>query len=420
MKKKNAIKIILIILVTAVLGYTAYFGFGSNRSLSAFDIRLGLDLQGGVSIVYEAEDANPTSEQMSAASSMIRGRLDSLGFEGADVATQGSNRLVVDIPGVDDAERAVDIIGRTAMLTFTDVEGNVLLTGQHVAGAQRSVDINAMGAQSIVIALRFTPEGSVLFEEATAANINRPIFIMLDDDVLMSPNVNERISSMDAVISGTFTAQEADEYAALIRAGNLPFNLAPISISNVGARLGMESLNSSILAGVIGFTLVVTFMIIIYKLAGVIASVALFFFLFLQIIVLSAFDITLTLPGIAGIILSVGMATDANIIIFERIKEEIKSRRSVPASFKAGFSRAFPAILDCNITTLIASLILFTFGTGPVRGFATTLSIGVVISMFTALVVSRMLLGGLINCGIVNPALYSVKLEELNKAEASA
>jgi len=182
----------------------------------------------------------------------------------------------------------------------------------------------------------------------------------------------------------------------------------------------MDSLESSILAGIIGFALVVIFMIAIYRLAGVVASVALLFFLCLQIIVLSAFNITLTLPGIAGIVLSVGMATDANIIIFERIKEEIISGRSVPAAFKAGFTRAFPAILDCNITTLIASLILFAFGTGPVQGFATTLSIGVVISMFTALVISRMLLSGLINCGFKNPALYSVKQEAIDNAKAEA
>ncbi|MCL2873785.1 MAG: protein translocase subunit SecD [Defluviitaleaceae bacterium] len=420
MKKKNATKLILIALAAVVLGYTAYFGFGSDRRFSAFDIRLGLDLQGGVSIVYEADIPNPTSEQMSAANSLIRGRLDRLGYTEADVATQGSNRIAVDIPGVDDAESAVDLIGRTAMLTFVDMDGNILLSGQHVANAQRSVETNQMGVQSIVIALRFTPEGSVLFEQATAANIGRQMLIMLDDDILMSPTVNERISSMDASITGVFTAQEADEYAALIRSGSLPFNLTTISMKNVGARLGMESLNTSILAGIIGFTLVVIFMIVIYRLAGVVASIALFLFLCIQIIVLSAFNVTLTLPGIAGIILSVGMATDANIIIFERIKEEIKSGRSVSASFKAGFTRAFPAIVDCNITALIASLILFAFGTGPVRGFATTLSIGVVISMFTALVISKMLLDGLINCGIQNPALYSVKMDTVEAAEANA
>ena len=418
MKKKNAIKLILIALITVVLGYTAYFGFGSDRRFSAYDIKLGLDLQGGVSIVYEAVYHNPTSDQMNAARSLIRGRLDRLGYTEADVAIQGSNRIAVDIPGVDDAETAVAAIGRTAMLTFVDMEGEVLLTGQHVANATRQVSTNQMGGQSIDVALTFTPEGATRFENATAANIGRQIIILLDDDILSQPNVHERITGLNAVITGGFTAETADELAALIRSGSLPFNLETISVRNVGARLGMDSLESSILAGIIGFALVVIFMIAIYRLAGVIASVALLFFIFLQLIVLSAFNITLTLPGIAGIVLSIGMATDANIIIFERIKEEIISGRSVPASFKAGFTRAFPAIVDCNITTLIASLILFIFGTGPVQGFATTLSIGVVISMFTALVISRMLLSGLINCGIKNPALYSVSQKAIDNAKA--
>ncbi len=410
MKFKGFIIFVVILALAAGLSYTAYYGIGEKKLFGAENIKQGLDLKGGVSIVYETDIENPTSEQMDSAIKLIRGRLDRKGYTEAEVAAQGTRRISVDIPGVEDAETAISDIGKTALLMFVDEAGEVLLTGNQVQDAFKQASSGQSGnAGGVEIALKFTPEGSVAFEEATGNNIGKVIYIMLDEAILSAPSVSQKISGGSAVITGSFTPQEAEELAALIRSGNLPFNLNVISMKNVGARLGLESLDSSLQAGLIGFALVLLFMLIFYRASGLVADIALFVFISLEIIVLSFFGITLTLPGIAGIILSVGMAVDANIIIFERIKEELSSGRSLRASVDAGFSRAFPAILDGNVTTLIAAAVLFWLGSGPIRGFAQTLSIGIVVSMFTALVISRLLLKSLTSLGLTNPALYAAK-----------
>ncbi|KAI4453206.1 single-stranded-dna-specific exonuclease recj [Holotrichia oblita] len=267
-----------------------------------------------------------------------------------------------------------------------DANFKVVLTGDYVVNASRYVMTKSEGAlPEQAVSLEFTSEGQLLFEEATGNNIGKPIYIFLDTEILSAPTVNEKITGGNAVITGSFDVQYADELAALIRAGALPFALDIIYMKNVGAKLGSDAMSTSITAGIIGICLVVVFMLGVYKFLGLTADFALLVYIELMMLVLSAFKVTLTLPGIAGIILSVGMAVDANVIIFERIREELGAGKTLRASIDAGFKRAFPAIFDGNVTTLIAAAVLFWLGSGSVRGFAQTLSIGVILSMFTAL-----------------------------------
>lgn len=411
MKSKNMLILAAIIAVAIILNLIAYFGIGSSKLLSAANIKQGLDLMGGISIVYEADAESPSADEMSSAVSMIRERLDRKNYTEAEVSAENNNRIRVEIPGIDDAETAVTEIGQTAMLTFTDSTGAIVLDGSDVADAKMTTNANQMGASEVVVLLSFTPDGVQKFSDATAANIGSPIYIMLDDAVISAPVVNERITDGNAVISGGFTAEEADNLAVLIRAGSLPFALKVVDYNNVGAKLGTDSLGSSLIAGAVGVAAVFIFMFVVYRTLGLAADLALAIYIGLEIIILSLFGVTLTLPGIAGIVLSVGMAVDANVIIFERIKEEIWSGKTLRASVKAGFTRAFPPILDGNVTTLIAAFVLFWLGTGPIKGFAQTLSLGIVISMFTALTVTRLILNTFVATGILSPKAYSKKQE---------
>ncbi len=410
MKVRSIVMLIFFVLVAAGLGALSYFGIGAGNLFGYENIKQGLDLQGGVSILYEADIPDPTAEEMKSALSMIRGRLDRKNYTEAEVAIQGANRLFVQIPGVDDAETAIKEIGQTALLMFADEEGQVLLTGSEVVDARKEVQQRSQGAPSeVVVVLNFSETGKALFEEATGNNIGKPIHIMLDAAIISSPTVNEKIIGGNAIITGGFTPEYAEELAALIRAGSLPFSLNVIDMNNVGARLGADSLSTSLIAGAIGAALVLLFMLIIYRVSGLAADLALIIFVTFELVVLSLFGITLTLPGMAGIILSIGMAVDANVIIFERIREEINSGRSLRSAVTSGFSRAFPAILDGNVTTLIAAAVLFWLGTGPIKGFAQTLSIGIIISMFTALVITRFIIQGIVGLGLSNPKFFGAK-----------
>ena len=411
MKTKNIVTLILLIAMTGALGFISYFGIGESSSLGISNIQQGLDLRGGISILYEADKDEPTRDEMLSALSLIRERLDRKNYTEAEVSILGTSRLRVDIPGVDNPEDAINEIGQTAQLRFEDESGNVLLWGTDVANASKQV-YQENGINNVAVALEFSSDGRRLFEKATEDNIGKIIYIMLDEEPISAPVVNSKISDGNAIITGTFTPTEAEDLSALIRAGALPFNLNVISMNNVGARLGAESLETSLKAGIIGFILVLAFMLVIYKVFGLCANLALFTYIFLELIVLSLLGITLTLPGIAGIILSIGMATDANIIIFERIKEELKNGRTLKKALDMGFSRAFPAIIDCNITTLIVAAVLFWLGTGPVKGFAQTLSIGIVISMFTAIVITRLILKSLIGSALIDKKFYGVKQGE--------
>ncbi len=408
-KPKSIVLFVLMLVVAAGLSYLAYFGVGENNLFGIENIRLGLDLQGGVNIVYEAAIENPTEEDMDAAIQMIRTRLDKEGYTEADAAKEGTNRIRVDIPGVEDAQAAIDSIGAAAMLKFFDQEGNEILTGKNVEKATPVVVPNNLGAQEPAVSIKMDAEGTKIFSEFTKNNIGKPIFIKLDDQVISQASISDHISNGEGMISGSFTTDEAKQLAERIEAGSLPFALNAISSKGVGAKLGMDALDTSIKAGVIGFIFILIFMVALYRFSGMASDIALVIYVALLLIVLSLTSATLTLPGIAGIILSIGMAVDANVIIFTRIKEELAVGRSVRSAIDAGFNKAFSAILDGNGTTLIAAGVLDTLGSGVIKSFATTLAIGIVVSMFTALVVTRILLKLLVGMGIDKPVLYGAK-----------
>ena len=400
MKARGRIMLVIMLVIAAALSFVSYQGIGEGKTLSAGNIKQGLDLSGGVYIVYEADKEDVTAEEMQAAVSLIQGRMDWNGWTEAEVAQEGTNRIRVDIPGVENAEEAIREIGQTAQLSFVDETGKVLLTGDMVADATKQVGATQKGGNAEpYVALKFNDEGKQLFAEATAANIGKPIYIVMDGEVISAPMVQSAIT----------TGESAEELASLIRAGSLPFNLNVIQMKNVGARLGADALATGVKAGAIGLALVLIFMLVVYKVLGFAADLALIIYVGLELILLNAFNITLTLPGIAGIILSVGMAVDANVVIFERLKEELVQGKTLRVAIKNGFSRALPVILDGNVTTLIAAVVLFFLGSGTVKGFATTLIMGIIISMFTALVITRLIVNGLMQGGCSNPKYYGMR-----------
>ncbi len=409
MKGKSVGKLFSIIFITVLFLVIAVFDFNGFNNFSVSSIKQGLDLKGGVSVLYEADNYEPTAAEMVSAQSLIQKRLDEKGYTEAEVAPSGTNRLMVDIPGVDNAEDAVNTIGQTARLTFVDGNGIELLSGEDVADASEEIQTNDLGVASWVVKLKFNQAGQSKFAEATGNNVGNPLVIMLDDTVISAPIVNQKIISDTAVIDGGFTQESAKELASLIKSGSLPFSLSTISINNVGAKLGEEALSTSLRAGLLGICLVLIFMIVVYKAFGLVANLALLLYVGLMTFLLNLFGVTLTLPGIAGIILSIGMAVDANVIIFERIKEEMKGGKTLRSSVQSGFGRAFPAILDGNVTTLIAAVVLFWLGTGTIKGFAQTLAIGIILSMFTALVITKTILKALVGMGVTKNSYYGVK-----------
>lgn len=376
-----------------------YPGYGSYKN-----IKLGLDLKGGVYIVYEADKANPSEEEMNAAVSMLQERVSYKGWYDAEVSKENTNRIRVEIPGVEDAAATANEIGTAAHLTFKDENGNVLVDGENVKNAGK-----AFQNDQVVVTLDFDSEGTKKFAEATQANLNKRISIYMDDMLLSAPTVNSAITDGKAIISGDFDNESAETLAAQIRAGSLPFSLNIVDYNEVGARLGAEALQTSVFGGAIGIAIVFLFMLIAYRVCGLAADLALAIYIGIVMTILSLFGVTLTLPGVAGIVLSVGMAVDANVIVFERIKEEIRLGKSIKTSFKNGFSKALSAILDGNITTLITCAVLLWLGTGPIKGFAQTLILGIVVSMFTALFITRVILNALLEIGLKNPKMYGGK-----------
>ena len=412
MKMRGRVSLLLLFLVLLGVCAISYFGIGQEGQLSLFGIKRGLDLSGGVDIVYEADKDTVTDAEMSAAISLLQGRMDWNGWTEAEVAREGDKRIRVQIPGVENAEEAIQQIGQTAQLSFMDENGNVLLTGDMVKDAEKAVGaVNEYSAASPYVALEFNEEGAQRFAEATRENIGKVLYIVMDGTVISSPVVQTAITDGSAMITGQFTAEEAAELASLIRAGSLPFNLNVMQMQNVGARLGADALSTGVKADLVGVALVLIFMLFAYKLLGLAASWALVLYIALELILLRVLNVTLTLPGIAGLVLSVGMAVDANIVIFERIKEELIRGKSLRASVKGGFRHATPAILDGNITTLIAAAVLFFLGSGTIKGFATTLSTGIVLSMFTAMFVTRAILNSMIAAGMQNPKYYGLRLK---------
>lgn len=406
MKKNRGIAVlVLTVIITAFLCYTAGFGFGPTGTGSAKNIKTGLDLAGGVSITYQAKEENPDSEDMRDTVYKMQKRVEQYSTE-AQVYQEGDNRINVEIPGVTDANQILEDLGKPGSLEFQDSAGNVVLEGSDVADAEGGAVQNQSGNTEYVVNLTLTDSGKTKFAEATKENIGQSISIIYDGEVISSPVVQAEITGGKAEINGMGSVEEAKELASYIRIGSLGLELEEIRSSVVAAQLGEEAISTSLLAAAIGLVIVIVFMIIVYRVPGVVAGIALLLYTCIMLISLNAFDITLTLPGIAGIVLGIGMAVDANVIIYARIKEEIAAGISVRSAIKAGFQKAFSAIFDGNITTLIASFVLMWMGSGTVKGFAYTLAMGIVISMFTALVVSRLVVNALYAVGVRDEKFY--------------
>lgn len=351
-------------------------------------IRLGLDLKGGSHILLECVDtpeAPVDEDAVRRVVEIIRNRIDQLGVAEPVIARQGERRVLVQLPGVTDPQRAVEIIGKTALLEFKDETGKTLLTGAHLKNAQ--VQFDRLGRP--VVAISFDSEGAKLFAQATTANVGKPLGIYLDGKLISNPIVQEPIPGGEAQITGRFTLEEAQNLAILLRAGALPVKVEVIENRSVEPTLGRDSVRAGLRAAILGVILVLAFMVLYYGSFGLLADLALLCFVLFFFAVFIGLRATLTLPGIAGFVLTVGMAVDANVLIFERIKEEFRAGKTWRASIEAGFQKAFRTILDANITTLIAAVLLFSLGSGPIKGFGVTLSLGILCSMFTGVWVSR-------------------------------
>ena len=449
-KSKAVVSLIVYLLILGLLGYTAIFGVGSDKSGAAESIKLGLDLAGGVSITYQVVgDENPSAEDMNDTIYKLQQRVDGYSTE-AQVYQEGNDRINIEIPGVTDANAILEELGKPGSLYFisqTDSEGNnnyelgyginddgmvfpqyqltksieelqadgsIVLTGTEVEGARATSQEDSMGNRENVVALSFNEEGKQAFAEATtkAYENGESIAIYYDGELVSVPNVISAITDGNAVITGQSTAEEAAQLASTIRIGGLKLELGELRSNVVGAQLGSAAIASSLKAAAVGFALVVIFMIAVYYVAGFAASLALCLYTELLVILMYAFDLTLTLPGIAGIILSVGMAVDANVIIFARIREELADGRSVENAIKIGFNKARSAILDGNITTLIAGLVLYFMGSGTIKGFSITLMLGIILSMFTALIVTKFLVNIFYTLGIQSEKAYGVAKEK--------
>ena len=441
MKKSRGIAVLLLTaIVTVFFCYVAAVGIGPTGTGSAKNINTGLDLSGGVSITYQAKEDNPSKEDMSDTVYKMQQRVSQYSTE-AQAYQEGSNRITIEIPGVTDANAILEELGKPGSLYFieqTDADGNqnftsgksesgyvlardleeikeagsVVLEGTDVADAEGGAyQESSTSSQKYAVSLTLTKDGKTKFAEATKNNVGKQIAIVYDGQVLSAPNVNEEISGGQAQITGMQSTEEAQNLASYIRIGSLSLELTELRSSVVAAQLGEEAIATSVKAGAIGLVIVILIMIIAYRVPGVVAAIALILYTTITLITLNAFDITLTLPGIAGIILGIGMAVDANVIIYARIREEIGAGLSVHAAIKSGFSKAFSAIFDGNVTTLIAACVLMWLGSGSVKGFAYTLALGIVISMFTALVVSRLVINAVYAVGIHDKKFYGVTKE---------
>ncbi|MBQ2833823.1 MAG: protein translocase subunit SecD [Clostridia bacterium] len=408
-RTRAIVQLAVILVLVAVCGYVALFGIGKGTMINYLKpwgeaISLGLDLRGGVYTVYEAENDGSLDfeSKMSSTVGILTSRLTRQGFTEATVTRQGENRIRVEIPNVSDPNEILRIIGTPAQLYFVDEAGNNLLEGAMIKNAQASQDENGQPC----VAFELNDEGAKLFAEATAANLGKTISITLDGEVISAPTVNSVIAGGQGQITGQFTADDAKNLATLILSGALPLNLSQLEVSAISATLGVEALDKAVLAGVIGVSLVMIFMLLVYRVCGLVADIALTIYIMIVVLLLALTGAQLTLPGVAGIILGIGMAVDANVVIFERIREELKVGRPLPSSIKKGFSNALSAIIDANVTTVIAAVVLYAFGTGTIRGFALTLGISVVTSMFTAIFVTHKLLDIFADLGIKNQKLY--------------
>ena len=417
MKHANVFKLLVVILLVAGISIYSYPPLLQG-------LNLGLDLRGGVHILLEAvetEEIEITNEIMEQLVTVMRHRVDEIGVSEPYIQRAGGpggRRIVVELAGIDDPETAKEIIGRTASLEFRLPDGNVFLTGGHLSTARATIEVHGPVSQNQVN-LSFNAEGARRFAEVTTRMANtypygddrRMIYIFLDGEQIQRVHILEPIPGGQARISGGFDQfEDAARLAALLRAGALPVDVEIIQLRSIGPQLGADAIQRSQTALIIGITFIFLFMLVVYKLNGIVANISLVLYGVILLALLSGVNAVLTLPGIAGLLLSVGLAIDANIIIYERIKEELRTGKSLRAAVDAGFRRATLTILDANITSLVASLVLFMFGTGLIRGFAVTLSLGIVVSLFTSLIFTRILLYIIVRIKIFqNTSYYGVK-----------
>ena len=403
MNMKKTLLFILIIAMVVFASFTAINGIkigGKEISNLKDSIDLGLDLAGGVYVVLEAEtdlQGEALQKAMEQSKMIITQRVDGLGVSEPNITIEGNNRIRIELAGVDNPEEAIELIGKTAQLQFIDSEGNEVLTGKNVKSSEVSFHRTELGDKPVV-ALEFDKEGAEAFKEATSNLVNKAsdeekiIFIVLDDQIISAPIVKNAITDGKAVIEGEFDVESASNLATLIRAGALPVDMKELQTSVIGPTLGLEALDKSIQAGAIAILIIFIFMLIYYRIPGLVADIGLTIYTLIVLFSMKILGVKLTLPGIAGLVLSIGMAVDANVLIFERIKEELRNGKSIRAAINHGFDRALTSVLDSNITTLIAGIVLYYFGIGPIKGFGVTLILGIIASMITSVFITKHLL----------------------------
>ena len=447
-KLRGALQILLVLILIAAFGFVVFVGVGEWHKGKVENIRLGLDLKGGVSVTYQATKENPTDTEMDDTIYKMQKRVENYSTEAA-VYKEGDNRITIDVPGATNSKEILDELGKAGALYFVllenvkaapddgeyaeggAVEGdvteisqsppaegdtvifnkdNVEMDGSTIKEATATTRTETTGATQNVVSVKFNTKGTEKFGDVTSDHVGEQLAIIYDDKLVSAPNIKEAITSGECQISGGFDDfQEAEALASTLRIGALPLELENIHDNVVGATLGSTALETSLLAGIIGFCLVIIFMIVMYRIPGVAASIALIFYVLMMLLTLNVLNVTLTLPGIAGIILSIGMAVDANCIIFTRIREELATGKTINSAIKNGFSNALSAIIDGNITTLIAAFVLYLRGSGTVKGFAETLAIGIILSMITAIFVTRWLMYAFAGLGAENIKLYGVQ-----------
>ena len=440
-KVKGVLQVLLVLVLIAAFAFVAARGIGGAHRGSAKNIRLGLDLEGGVSVTYQAYKTDstgkrtgeqPTDKDMADTIYKMQKRVETLESTEAAVYQEGSDRVTIDIPGASDSEEVLKELGKAGALYFilysdlktekggTPNEGDkvvydkskVLLTGDMIGEATSgSRQQEGTGKTEYGVSIKFAGKGIKKFAKITGEHVGEQLAIVYEEKLVSAPNLKEEISGGECWISGSFTSESAEQLASTVRIGALPLELENIHGNVVGATLGSQALKSSLFAGVVGLILVIIFMIVMYRISGVAASIALIFYVGAMLLALNGLNVTLTLPGIAGIILSIGMAVDANCIIFTRIREELATGKTVASAIDNGFSKAMSAIIDGNVTTLIAALVLYLKGSGTVKGFAMTLGIGIVLSMFTALFITKLLMKAFCALGMTNTSMYGIQKE---------
>lgn len=420
--KKSLVILISIILIIVLLSYIAVFGieFGNISINNIKDsLELGLDLNGGMYVLLEAKTdkkGDELSKIMQQTKLIMMQRVDGLGVSEPNIVIEGNNRIRIELAGIKDPQQAIDLIGKTAQLEFLNPDRKVVLTGKNIVDAKVVYKKDPLKGDIPVVSIEMDNEGSEIFYELTkqlsalSSQTEKTVYIVLDGEVISAPAVVEPIENGKPIIDGDFTFEEANNLATLIRAGALPVPMEELQTSIIGPSLGLEAFDRSVLAAGIAMLIIFLIMIMIYKLPGIIASLGLALYTLIVLYSMVFIKAKLTLPGIAGLVLSIGMAVDANVIIFERIKEEIKSGKTIRVAVNLGFNRALRSILDSNITTLIAGIILYVFGIGPIKGFGITLTIGIIASMLTAVIFTKYVLKLIVDItGNNNPWLYGVK-----------